>query len=71
MRVLPERRTLLRLVRLDTNVLFLTCCLQIEGPTQLNPYGLKSTLAPRSDKVQRERQNMTVLALEVFGKCAT
>ncbi|TFK89962.1 hypothetical protein K466DRAFT_574493 [Polyporus arcularius HHB13444] len=40
---------------------------QIEGPTQLNPYGIKSTLAPRSDKVQRERQNMTVLALEVFA----
>ncbi|RPD62939.1 hypothetical protein L227DRAFT_584639 [Lentinus tigrinus ALCF2SS1-6] len=40
---------------------------QIEGPTQLNPYGMKSTLAPRSDKVQRKGQNMTVLALEVFA----
>ncbi|TBU65073.1 hypothetical protein BD310DRAFT_944016 [Dichomitus squalens] len=40
---------------------------QIEGPTQANPYGLQSTLAPRSDKAQRVRQNMTVLALEVFA----
>ncbi|KAI0801265.1 hypothetical protein C8Q74DRAFT_1314513 [Fomes fomentarius] len=40
---------------------------QIEGPTQLNPYGLKSTLALRSDKARHERQSMTVLALEVFA----
>ncbi|KAI0639404.1 hypothetical protein C8Q77DRAFT_1204904 [Trametes polyzona] len=40
---------------------------QIDGPTQMNPYGLKSTLAPRSDKAKRERQNMTVLVVEVFA----
>ncbi|KAI8995628.1 hypothetical protein BD414DRAFT_513374 [Trametes punicea] len=40
---------------------------QIDGPTQLNPYGLKSTLAPRSDDVKRERQNMNVLSMEVFA----
>ncbi|KAI0361627.1 hypothetical protein OH77DRAFT_1546215 [Trametes cingulata] len=40
---------------------------QIEGPTQLNPYGLKSTLAPRSKNAKRERQNMTALAVEVFA----
>nr|VWO96738.1 DNA polymerase (EC [Ganoderma boninense] len=40
---------------------------QIEGPTQRNPYGLQSTLAPRSDKAQRAGQNMTVLTLEVFA----
>lgn len=44
----------------------LNCDLQIEGPTQ-RPYGLKSTLAPRNDKAKRERQNMTVLAVEIFG----
>ncbi|KAI0778186.1 hypothetical protein BD413DRAFT_507367 [Trametes elegans] len=40
---------------------------QIEGPTQLNPYGLKNTLAPRPDKAERSRQNMTVLAVEIFA----
>ncbi|KAI0669901.1 hypothetical protein C8Q78DRAFT_976102 [Trametes maxima] len=40
---------------------------QIMGPTQLNPYGLKGTLAPRVNKVKRERQNMTVLAMEAFA----
>ncbi|KAI0335271.1 hypothetical protein GY45DRAFT_1240755 [Cubamyces sp. BRFM 1775] len=40
---------------------------QIEGPTQLNPYGLKSTIAPRSVKVKREKQNMSVFALELFA----
>ncbi|KAI0365248.1 hypothetical protein BV20DRAFT_1039013 [Pilatotrama ljubarskyi] len=35
--------------------------------SQLNPYGLKSTLAPRSKNAKRERQNMTVLAVEVFA----
>ncbi|OSD03436.1 hypothetical protein PYCCODRAFT_1409114 [Trametes coccinea BRFM310] len=40
---------------------------QIQGPTQLNPYGLKSTLVPRSDKVKREKQNMSVFAMEMFA----
>ncbi|KAI0825134.1 hypothetical protein BC628DRAFT_1321043 [Trametes gibbosa] len=40
---------------------------QIEGPTQMNPYGLKSTLAPRSDKAKRVRQNMTAFAVEIFA----
>ncbi|KAI0651854.1 hypothetical protein C8Q79DRAFT_935176 [Trametes meyenii] len=40
---------------------------QILGPTQLNPYGLKSTLTPRVNKAKRDRQNMTVLAVEVFA----
>ncbi|KAI9063064.1 hypothetical protein FKP32DRAFT_1593035 [Trametes sanguinea] len=40
---------------------------QIEGPTQLNPYGLKSTLVPRSDKVKREKQNMSVFAMEILA----
>ncbi|OBZ79777.1 DNA polymerase zeta catalytic subunit [Grifola frondosa] len=40
---------------------------QIEGPTQLNPYGLEATLAVQSDAVQREGSKMSVLALEVFA----
>ncbi|KAI0963568.1 hypothetical protein AcW1_000610 [Taiwanofungus camphoratus] len=39
---------------------------QIEGPTQLNPYGLKGSLAKRS-KLTPERQNMSVFALEIFA----
>ncbi|GBE80756.1 DNA polymerase zeta catalytic subunit [Sparassis crispa] len=40
---------------------------QIEGPTQMNPFGLKVTPVKPSDSVTRERRNMTVLSLEVFA----
>ena len=40
---------------------------KVSGPTQLNPYGLKSTLPPRPDDTNRKTQNMTILSLEVFG----
>ncbi|KAH9849760.1 hypothetical protein C2E23DRAFT_870439 [Lenzites betulinus] len=38
-----------------------------KDPSQMNPYGLKGTLAPRSDNAKRVRQNMTVLAVEIFA----
>ncbi|THH17005.1 hypothetical protein EW146_g3727 [Bondarzewia mesenterica] len=41
---------------------------QIEGPTQLHPYGLKTSPPnQRPDTAMRERQNMTIFSLEVFA----
>ncbi|KAI0078881.1 hypothetical protein K474DRAFT_778270 [Panus rudis PR-1116 ss-1] len=40
---------------------------QIEGPTQLNPYGLKGSLSTRHGESTREKGNMEVLSLEVFA----
>ncbi|KAJ7492610.1 hypothetical protein FB451DRAFT_1022509 [Mycena latifolia] len=40
---------------------------QIEGPTQANIYGLKTTPGVTSVVTSREKQKMTVFALEVFG----
>ncbi|KAI1797881.1 hypothetical protein LXA43DRAFT_969080 [Ganoderma leucocontextum] len=53
--------------RLDARTAHIKDSSQIEGPTQRNPYGLQSTLAPRSDNAQRAGQSMTVLTLEVFA----
>ena len=44
--------------------MFIVC--QIEGQTQSNVYGFKETPDAQSDSA-RERQNMSVLSLEVFG----
>ncbi|PCH36835.1 DNA/RNA polymerase [Wolfiporia cocos MD-104 SS10] len=40
---------------------------QIEGPTQANVYGFRTTQAKPSKSGARERQNMTVFSLEVFA----
>ncbi|TFY79148.1 hypothetical protein EWM64_g4861 [Hericium alpestre] len=40
---------------------------QIEGPTQANPFGLKDTPPDPADPVVREKQDMTILSLEVFA----
>ena len=42
--------------------------MKIEGPTQLNPFGLKTSLTDRqSTTTGREKQSMTVLSIEIFG----
>ena len=41
--------------------------LQIEGPTQANIYGFKTTPVAQSDTA-RERTDMSIMSLEVFGK---
>ncbi|KAJ6519827.1 hypothetical protein C8R45DRAFT_807737 [Mycena sanguinolenta] len=49
------------------------CCdiLQIEGPTQANIYGLKTTPGkPTLPVTLREKQRMTILSLEVFAPSA-
>ncbi|KAH9937686.1 uncharacterized protein B0H18DRAFT_1081794 [Fomitopsis serialis] len=40
---------------------------QIEGPTQANPYGIKTTPLKSSKPSTRERQNMSIFSLEVFA----
>ncbi|KAI0732391.1 hypothetical protein C8Q72DRAFT_874307 [Fomitopsis betulina] len=40
---------------------------QIDGPTQVNPYGIKATPLKSSKPSTRERQNMSVFSLEVFA----
>ncbi|KAG2159871.1 uncharacterized protein EDB93DRAFT_1112357, partial [Suillus bovinus] len=39
---------------------------QIEGSTQMNPYGVKSTPHVQSDSTTRAAQHMSLLSLEVF-----
>ncbi|KAG2061849.1 hypothetical protein BDR06DRAFT_945889 [Suillus hirtellus] len=42
-------------------------CSQIEGSTQMNPYGLKSTQHVRSDFNTRAAQHMSLFSLEMFA----
>jgi DNA polymerase zeta len=41
---------------------------QLNGPTQKNKYGFKFTQKKKTKETEREHQNMSVLALEVFGE---
>jgi hypothetical protein len=41
--------------------------LQIEGPTQTNIYGFKTTPIGQSNAT-RERTEMSIMSLEIFGK---
>jgi hypothetical protein len=40
---------------------------QIEGPTQTNPFGLKNIPVDTSTDSTRERQDMNAFSLEIFG----
>ncbi|KXN90017.1 DNA polymerase zeta catalytic subunit [Leucoagaricus sp. SymC.cos] len=40
---------------------------QIEGPTQFNVYGFKSSPLEHAVKSSRDKQNMTIMCLEVFA----
>lgn len=41
---------------------------QLAGPTQKNRYGFKFSQKKKTKDAEREHQNMSVLAIEVFGK---
>jgi len=43
---------------------------QLHGPTQKNRYGFKFSQKKKSKESEREHQNMSVLAIEVFGELA-
>jgi DNA polymerase zeta len=40
---------------------------QLARPTQKNKYGFKFSQKKKSKETEREHQNMSVLALEIFG----
>jgi DNA polymerase zeta len=41
---------------------------QLARPTQKNKYGFKFSQKKKTKETEREHQNMSVLALEIFGK---
>lgn len=49
--------------------IFVDSSLKIEGPTQANIYGFKNSPIGAADN-SREKANMTILSLEIFGKSA-
>ncbi|KAJ3734863.1 hypothetical protein DFJ43DRAFT_1130593 [Lentinula guzmanii] len=40
---------------------------QIQGPTQVNKYGLKASPMKKDGSVSREKQDMSILSLEIFA----